>query len=145
MLIQLVAENVGINKSAIDINATFEDLGVDPLSLMDLGSEIEEKASLEIDIASEHSVVSLLAQLVAPSGASSMVPTREVSHATSPIRSIGPQPRDSDPAKPSGSRMKQEDYVVETATYKTVDDLQIQADMYRPKAAPPEPMPIGKS
>ena len=47
MLIQLVAENVGIEKSAIDINATFEDLGVDSLSLIDLGSEIEEKPGLE--------------------------------------------------------------------------------------------------
>ena len=144
MLIQLVAENVGIDKSAIDINATFEDLGVDSLSLMDLGSEIEEKAGLEIDIASEHSVVSLLAQSAAPSGASLMVPTREVSHATSPIRSKGPQ-RDPDPAKPSGSRTKQEDNMIETVTYKTVDDLQIQADIYWPKAVPPEPMPIGKS
>lgn len=47
MLIQLVAENVGIEKSAIDINANFEDLGVDSLSLIDLGSEIEEKPGLE--------------------------------------------------------------------------------------------------
>lgn len=74
-----------------------------------------------------------------------MVPTRQVSHATSPIRSKGPQPQDPDPAKPSGSRTKQEDYMIETMAYKTVDNVQTQADIYWPKAAPPEPMPISKS
>ena len=55
-----------------------------------------------------------------------MVPTRQVSHATSPIRSKDPQPQDPDPAKPSGSRTKQKDYVIETMAYKTVDNLQLK-------------------
>ena len=138
LLIELVAENIGIDKSDVDINATFEALGVDSLSLMDLGSEIEEKAGIEIDLAGEHSVSSILTR----SEASSSVNTREASRASSPKRSTGPQPHDPDSVR--ARKAKQESYVIETVIYKTVDDLDIQADIYWPKLPPSEPMPIGK-
>ena len=62
LLISMVAESVGIEKSTVDVHASFEDLGLDSLSLMDLASELEEKAGLAFSdgIASDGSISSLL-------------------------------------------------------------------------------------
>lgn len=62
LLISLVAESAGIEKSTVDVSTSFEDLGLDSLSLMDLASELEEKAGLEFSdgIASEGSISTLL-------------------------------------------------------------------------------------
>ncbi len=62
LLISMVAESVGIEKSTVDVHASFEDLGLDSLSLMDLASELEEKVGLEFSdgIASDSSISSLL-------------------------------------------------------------------------------------
>ena len=62
LLISIVAESAGIEKSAVDVSASFEDLGLDSLSLLDLASELEEKAGLEFSdgIASDGSISSIL-------------------------------------------------------------------------------------
>ena len=62
LLISIVAESVGIEKSAVDVSASFEDLGLDSLSLLDLASELEEKAGLEFSdgITSDGSISSIL-------------------------------------------------------------------------------------
>ena len=144
LLIQLVAANVGIDKSVVDINATFENLGLDSLSLMDLGSEIEEKAGIDIDVSSEASVASLLAHSSGTSLTSSMPPTRAASGAATPIQSNESPLQQNEQAKSAGSTKKQEDYMLNTMPYKKVDDLDVEADIYFPKAPPSEPMPIGR-
>ena len=62
LLISIVAESAGIEKSTVDVSASFDDLGLDSLSLMDLASELEEKAGLEFSdgIASDGSITNLL-------------------------------------------------------------------------------------
>ena len=62
LLISIVAESAGIEKSNVDVSASFDDLGLDSLSLMDLASELEEKAGLEFSdgIASDGSITNLL-------------------------------------------------------------------------------------
>ena len=62
LLISIVAESAGIEKSIVDVGASFEDLGLDSLSLMDLASELEDKAGLEFSdgIASDGSIITLL-------------------------------------------------------------------------------------
>ena len=62
LVISVVAESAGIEKSAVDVSASFEDLGLDSLSLLDLASELEEKAGLEFGdgIASDGSISSIL-------------------------------------------------------------------------------------
>ena len=62
LLISIVAESTSIEKSAVDVSASFEDLGLDSLSLLDLASELEEKAGLEFSdgIASDGSISSIL-------------------------------------------------------------------------------------
>ena len=62
LLISIVAESAGIEKSAVDVSASFEDLGLDSLSLLDLASELEEKAGLEFSdgITSDGSISTLL-------------------------------------------------------------------------------------
>ena len=62
LLISIVAESAGIERSTVDVGASFEDLGLDSLSLMDLASELEEKAGLEFSdgIASDGSITNLL-------------------------------------------------------------------------------------
>ena len=62
LLISIVAESAGIEKSTVDVGASFDDLGLDSLSLMDLAAELEEKAGLEFSdgIASDGSITNLL-------------------------------------------------------------------------------------
>ena len=62
LLISIVAECAGIEKSTVDVGTSFEELGLDSLSLMDLASELEEKAGLEFSdgIASDASISTLL-------------------------------------------------------------------------------------
>ena len=62
LLISIVAETAGIERSVVDVSASFEDLGLDSLSLLDLASELEEKAGLEFSdgIASTGSISSIL-------------------------------------------------------------------------------------
>lgn len=62
LLISIVAESAGIERSVVDVSASFEDLGLDSLSLLDLASELEEKAGLEFSdgLASTSSISSIL-------------------------------------------------------------------------------------
>ena len=62
LVISIVAESAGIGRSVVDVSASFEDLGLDSLSLLDLASELEDKAGLEFSdgIASTGSISSIL-------------------------------------------------------------------------------------
>ena len=44
----------------------------------------------------------------------------------------------------TGAKVKQSEHTLETLTYKTVDGLDIMADIYFPKVSISGPMPIGK-
>ena len=151
-LTTLIAEIMGIEQSAVNDNVSLECLGFDSLSLMELKSDIEGRIpfQLENDFDAKTTVSALQDLLVSDARWQdrSHAEHHQAASTPSPLRPQNTahyQKQKSEHLSPASPGIRQSHDLV-TIPYKTVNDLEILADVYFPKQPThSKPMAIGKA
>jgi len=143
---------MGIEQSAVNDNVSLECLGFDSLSLMELKSDIEGRIpfQLENDFDAKTTVSALQDLLVSDARWQdrSHAEHHQAASTPSPLRPQNTahyQKQKSEHLSPASPGIRQSHDLV-TIPYKTVNDLEILADVYFPKQPThSKPMAIGKA
>lgn len=166
----LISVYTGVPVEEMQDNQSFGEMGLDSLASMELADEIESKLGLKVEtedllLGSVGSLVKLFAPSIGPtdglttgmvesydtcSESSDSIRDSTGFHTTIPatpaeLQSNPPDSLDGSTPWTKPKHSLNARFKLETMVYKEVEGVDIPADIYMPREAPPQPMPVGAS